>query len=142
VFCVGCPRNKQKKFSVRTETNRNSACFGSFSVCFAKPINYFFGLFRFVSVFRIHIETTETNRTVSKQTEKNIKNCGKRSQRIGTQNCFLNMTIMGIKNPFESVNFNLKQFISTTKNANLRDPASCTKLKIVFFSKIYSIQLL
>jgi hypothetical protein len=33
-------------FSVRTETNRNTICFGWFSVCFAKPKNYFFGLFR------------------------------------------------------------------------------------------------
>jgi hypothetical protein len=76
---VGCPRNKQKDFSVRTETNRNSTCFGSFSVRFVKPINYFFGLFRFVSVFRIHYETTETNRSVSKQTEKRRKT-GERSK--------------------------------------------------------------
>jgi hypothetical protein len=58
-FC----RNKQKKFpkklsiwgsskplvffSVRTETNRNSVCFGCFSVCFfAKPKIFSFGLFR------------------------------------------------------------------------------------------------
>jgi hypothetical protein len=60
-------------FSVRTETNRNSICFGSFSVCFAKLITNFFGLFRFVSVFRTRFETTETNRSVSKQTEKNEK---------------------------------------------------------------------
>jgi hypothetical protein len=46
LWLVVCPRNKKKIFSVRTETNRNSTCFGSFSVCFAKPINYFFGLFR------------------------------------------------------------------------------------------------
>ncbi len=45
-------------FSVRTETNRNSICFGCFSVCFAKPTIFF----RFVSVFRTGIETTETNR--------------------------------------------------------------------------------
>jgi hypothetical protein len=70
VIRLGCPGNKQKKFSVRTETNRHSICFGLFSVCFAKPINYFFGLFRFVSVVRIHIETTETNGSVSKQTKK------------------------------------------------------------------------
>jgi hypothetical protein len=54
-------------------SNRNSTCFGSFSVCFVKPINYFFGLFRFVLVFRIHFETTETNRTVSKQNRKTEK---------------------------------------------------------------------
>jgi hypothetical protein len=57
-------------FSVRTEINRNSICFGSFSVCFAKPITNFFGLFRFVAVFRTCFETTETNGSVSKQTEK------------------------------------------------------------------------
>ncbi len=34
-----------------------------------KPKTKYFGLFRFVSVFRIYIETTETNSTVSKQTE-------------------------------------------------------------------------
>jgi hypothetical protein len=42
---IGCPRNKLIFFSVRTETNRNSICFGSFSVCFAKPITIIFGLF-------------------------------------------------------------------------------------------------
>jgi hypothetical protein len=62
-------------FLVRTETNRNSICFGCFSVCFAKPKNIFsvcFSLFRFVSVFRTSIETTETNRTLSKQTKKSF----------------------------------------------------------------------
>jgi hypothetical protein len=34
-----------------------------------KPKNNNFGLFRFVSVFRTYIETTETNRIVSKRTE-------------------------------------------------------------------------
>jgi hypothetical protein len=38
---LGCPRNNQIFFSVRTETNRNSICFGCFSVCFAKPTNFF-----------------------------------------------------------------------------------------------------
>ncbi len=33
-------------FSVRTETNRNSICFGCFSLCFAKTKQIFFGLFR------------------------------------------------------------------------------------------------
>ncbi len=48
-------------FSVRTKTNRNSTCFGCFSVCFFRETkqNYFW----FVSVFRTGIETTETNRT-------------------------------------------------------------------------------
>jgi hypothetical protein len=80
---LGCPRNNQIFFSVRTETNRNSICFGCFSVYFAKPKNIFFGLFRFVSVFRIGIETTETNRIFSKQTEKISK---KRSLLGGPRN--------------------------------------------------------
>jgi hypothetical protein len=48
-------------FSVRTETNRNSTCFGCFSVCFFREIKQHF--FRFVSVFRTGIKITETNRT-------------------------------------------------------------------------------
>ncbi len=63
---VGCPRNKQKK---NFGSKRNKICFGFVSVCFVKPKTKNFGLFRFVSVFRTYIETTETNRTVSKQTE-------------------------------------------------------------------------
>ncbi len=70
LFDLGCPRNNQIFFSIRTETNRNSICFSCFSVCFAKPKNIFFGLCWFDSVFRTCIETTETNRTLSKQTEK------------------------------------------------------------------------
>jgi hypothetical protein len=45
-------------------------CFGLF--CESKNKN--FGLFQFVSVFRTYIETTETNRTVSKQTKTNRNN--------------------------------------------------------------------
>jgi hypothetical protein len=63
-------------FSVRTETNRNSICFGCFSVCSQKSKNFF-------SVFRISIETTETNRIFSKQTEKISK---KRSLFRGPRN--------------------------------------------------------
>jgi hypothetical protein len=63
---LGCPRNKQTKISVRTETNRNKICFGFVWVCFVKPKTL---KFRFVSVFRTYIKTTETNRTVSKQTK-------------------------------------------------------------------------
>jgi hypothetical protein len=41
----GCPRNNYF-FSVQTETNRNSTCFGCFSVCFfAKPKRIFFVCF-------------------------------------------------------------------------------------------------
>ncbi len=46
-FCIGCSRNNQIFFSVQSETNRNSICFGCFSVSFAKPKKHFF---RFVSV--------------------------------------------------------------------------------------------
>ncbi len=48
-------------FFFSNRTNRNSICFGCFSVCFAKP-KLFFCLFRFVLVFRTGIETTKTNR--------------------------------------------------------------------------------
>ncbi len=71
-------------FSVRTKTNRNSICFGCFSVCFAKPKNIFFGLFQFISVFWTGIATTETNRILLKQTEKISK---KHSLSGGPQNC-------------------------------------------------------
>jgi hypothetical protein len=37
---IGCPRNNQFLFLVRTETNRNSICFSCFSVCFAKQTNF------------------------------------------------------------------------------------------------------
>ncbi len=53
--CFGSNRNKPKQDLFRV-------CFGLFretKICF----------FRFVSVFRTYIETTETNRTVSKRTE-------------------------------------------------------------------------
>ncbi len=47
---LGGPRNHYFFFSVQTETNRNSICFGCFSVCFfVKPKKFFpvcFGLFR------------------------------------------------------------------------------------------------
>ncbi len=78
---AGCPRNKQIKILVWTETNRNKIYFGCVSVCLVKPKTKFlvcFGLFQFVSVFWTYIETTETNRTVSKQPEifwKNTKIC-------------------------------------------------------------------
>jgi hypothetical protein len=78
---VGCPRNEKNNFSVRTETNRNKICFGFVSVCFVKQKNNNFRLFRFVSVFRTHIETTETNRIVSKRTE-TTRNCLKKTQKM------------------------------------------------------------
>ena len=58
-FSLGCPRNEQKKIF---GSNRNKICFAFVSVCFVKQKTK---IFRFVSVFRTYIETTETNRTVS-----------------------------------------------------------------------------
>jgi hypothetical protein len=58
---LGCPRTINF-FLVRTETNRNSTCFGCFLVCFFHETKQNF--FWFVSVFRTGIETTETNRTM------------------------------------------------------------------------------
>ncbi len=62
-------KNLQKTFSIRESSkllifflssNRNSIFVGCFSVFFSRNQK---GLFQFVSVFRIGIETTETNRT-------------------------------------------------------------------------------
>ncbi len=77
LVCTRVSSKQSNFFSVRTETNRNSICFGCFSVCFAKPKNIFFSLFWFDLAFRTCIETTETNRTLSKQTETNRKNVQK-----------------------------------------------------------------
>jgi hypothetical protein len=62
-------KNSKKSFSITGTSkplifflgsNRNSICFGCFSVCFfAKPQHFFFGLFRCSDQY----ETTETNRT-------------------------------------------------------------------------------
>jgi hypothetical protein len=49
-------------FSVRTETNRNSICFGCVSVCFAKPKNIFSVLFRFVSVGLLFVSVVSKHR--------------------------------------------------------------------------------
>jgi hypothetical protein len=73
---LGCPRNNQIFFSVRTETNRNSICFGCFSVCFAKPKNILsvsFGLiWRFGPVSK-QPKQTELCQNKPKQTEKMSK---------------------------------------------------------------------
>jgi hypothetical protein len=73
---VGCPRNNQIFFSVRTETNRNSICFGRFSVCFAKPQKH---VFRFVSVcfgvsdrYRNKQNFLETNGNKPKKSQNNL----------------------------------------------------------------------
>jgi hypothetical protein len=77
---LGCPQNGKKNFG-SNRTNRKEICFGCVSVCFVKPKTKIFGLFRFVSVFRTYIETTETNRTVSNQTE-TTRNNPKFSEKI------------------------------------------------------------
>jgi hypothetical protein len=68
-------KNLQKTFSIRGSakklifflgSNRKKPklnLFSCFSVCyFTKPQYFFFGLFRFVSMFQTGIETTKTNR--------------------------------------------------------------------------------
>jgi hypothetical protein len=67
---LGCPRNNQIFFSVRTETNRNSICFGCFLVCFTKPKNIFFGLFRCFGPVSKQPKQTEFYRNKLKQTKK------------------------------------------------------------------------
>jgi hypothetical protein len=76
---VGCPRNNQIFFfdTKQTETHSVSVVFS----LFRETKKHFFW---FVSVFRTGIETTETNRTLSKQTEKISK---KRSLLGGSRNC-------------------------------------------------------
>jgi hypothetical protein len=41
VVSLGCPRNNQFIFSVRTETNQNSICFGCFSICLQNQNTFF-----------------------------------------------------------------------------------------------------
>jgi hypothetical protein len=65
--------SKQTKINFGSNRNRNKMCFAFVSVCFVKPKTKNFSLFRFVSVFRTYMEITETNRTVSQQTETNPK---------------------------------------------------------------------
>jgi hypothetical protein len=72
---VGCPRYNQIIFSVRTETNRNSICFGCFSVCFAKPKNIFFGLIRCFGPASKQPKQTEFSRNKPK---KSLNNRNKR----------------------------------------------------------------
>ncbi len=64
---VGCPRNEKKKFSVRTETNRNKICFAFVSVCFVKPKIFFFGLFRCFEPVSKQPKQTELFRNEPKQ---------------------------------------------------------------------------
>jgi hypothetical protein len=64
---LGCPRNEKKIFSVRTETNRNKICFAFVSVCFVKPKNIFFGLFRYFEPISKQPKQTDLFRNEPKQ---------------------------------------------------------------------------
>ncbi len=68
--------SKQSNFlSVRTETNRNSICFGCFSVCCAKPKTLFsvcFGLFRCFGPVLKQPKQTELCRNKPKKSQKNV----------------------------------------------------------------------
>ncbi len=69
---IGRPRvsSKQKKISVRPETNRNKICFGCVSVCFVKPITTNFGLFRCFEPISKQLKKTELFRNKPKQPKK------------------------------------------------------------------------
>jgi hypothetical protein len=69
---LGCPRNNQFFVSVQTEKKRNSICFGCFSVCFAKPKNFFPVCFGVLERYR--------NNQKPKQTEL-LRNKPKKSQK-------------------------------------------------------------
>jgi hypothetical protein len=80
LYSYGQYRVSAKQTKINFGSNRNKPKLNLFRFTFGlfRETNKLF--FRFVSVFQIHIETTETNRAVSKQTEKKKKNCGKRSK--------------------------------------------------------------
>jgi hypothetical protein len=72
-------------FSVRTKTNRNSICFGCFSVCFAKPKNIFLVCFGVSDRYR-------NNQNIQNTVETNRKNLHKTFSIRGSWNrliCFL-----------------------------------------------------
>ncbi len=65
---VGRVSSKWKKnVSVRTETNRNKICFAFVSVCFVKPKQFFFGLFRCFEPISKQPKQTELFRNEPKQ---------------------------------------------------------------------------
>ena len=71
ITLTGRVSSKQSKKNFGS--NRNKPKQDLFRVCFGLFRETKNLKFRFVSVFRTYIETTETNRTVSKQTERNRK---------------------------------------------------------------------
>ncbi len=83
---VGCPRNKQKIISVRTETNQNKIRIGFVSVCFMKPKTKNFGLFRCFEPISKQPKQTELFHNKPKQTETTL-NFLKNTQIYSLLNC-------------------------------------------------------
>ncbi len=65
MWCGGGGRVSSKQTKIIFGSNRNKPKQDLFRVCFGLFRETKTKLFRFVSVFRTYIETTETNRTVS-----------------------------------------------------------------------------
>ncbi len=74
-------RVSSKQTKINFGSNRNKPKQDLFRVCFGLFRETKNKLFLFVSVFRTCIETTETNRIVSKQTEKTEKNEEKKTKK-------------------------------------------------------------
>jgi hypothetical protein len=110
-------KQKNKKYgSNRNKPKPPQICFGCVSVCFVNPITKNFCLFRLVSVFRTYKETTETNRTVSKQTETTL-NFLKNTKICSLSNCFHGSSVC-----FGSVETS-KLSVSVKKRNNRNKPA-------------------
>ncbi len=71
---TGDTRVSSKQTKINFGSNRNKPKQDLFCVCFGLFHETKNKTFRFVSVFRTYIETTETNRSVSHQTETNRNN--------------------------------------------------------------------
>ncbi len=81
-------------FSVRTETNRNSICFGCFLVCFVKPKKHFF---RFVS------DQYRNNRNKQNFVKTNWKNLQKTFSIRGSSKPLIFFSRFNPKQPKQSV---------------------------------------
>ncbi len=74
-------RVSSKQTKINFGSNQNKPKQDLFRVCFGLFRKTKNKLFLFVSVFQTYIETTETNRIVSKQTEKNRKKPKKKKKK-------------------------------------------------------------
>jgi hypothetical protein len=95
---IGCHRNSQIFFRFepkQTETQSVPVVFRFVSRNQQKQIS---GLFQFVLVFRTGIETTETNRTLSKQTETNRKKLQKTFSSRGSSKKLIFFSVRTEKN--------------------------------------------